>query len=299
MVSLKRIILPVATALCFAGSFPAAKYASLDLLPLSMAFFRYLITLLFLSSLLWHYKLATLKIDHRDLYKFFFLGTLGIVGYHFFFFISIRHTTVANTAVINAFNPVITAGLASLLIKERLGKLNYTGLIVALAGVMFLVTRGDIGNLLRFNFNIGDLYMLCAVVCWVLYSILVKNLSSRYGNFTITFYAALFGVVQLCFLIMLEDPMTQIRNISLSSFLSLLYMGIIASGIGYLLYNSSIKENGPTRTASVVYSLIPIFVGLLSFLLLKETISGILIISTILIISGLNFVLRNQSEKRE
>ena len=69
-------------------------------------------------------------------------------------------------------------------------------------------------------------------------------------------------------------------------------MGIVASGIGYSLYNLSIKENGPTRTAAVVYSLVPIFVGTLSFLLLAEAISTVLIFSTILIITGLNFVLK-------
>jgi drug/metabolite transporter (DMT)-like permease len=292
MTSFRRIILPIITALCFAGSFPAAKYASLDFQPLTMAFIRYLITLIFLASLLFYYKRSTLRVEKGDIYKFFLMGLLGIVGYHYFFFISIRHTAVANTAVINAFNPVITAGLAAMIIRERLRKLNYIGLLIAVAGVLILVTRARWENLARFDFNIGDFYMLCAVFCWAFYSLIIKGMSRKYGNYTLTFYASLFGVIQLGTLVFLENPAALIQHVSTASIISLIYMGIVASGIGYSLYNLSIKENGPTRTAAVVYSLVPIFVGTLSFLLLAEAISVVLIFSTILIITGLNFVLK-------
>ena len=69
-------------------------------------------------------------------------------------------------------------------------------------------------------------------------------------------------------------------------------MGIFASGIGYLFYNFGIQELGPTKTSSLVYSIVPIFVAILSLMFFKEKLNYPMIISVVLIITGLNLVLQ-------
>ena len=123
------------TSVLFSGSYIAGKYTTLDLGPLTTTLLRYVVALLFLSSLLLHYKRSALVLRSRDIAPALLLGLFGIVGYHYFFFLSLRYTEVANTAIINALSPVLTGVAAALLIKERLSRANYAGLVIAFAVV--------------------------------------------------------------------------------------------------------------------------------------------------------------------
>ncbi|MBD2260361.1 EamA family transporter [Pseudanabaena sp. FACHB-2040] len=286
-------LLPVLTSLLFAGSFVAGKYTTLDLGPLTTSLLRYLIAALTLGLLVrYSASPADLKIERRDWLPMGLLGSFGVVGYHYFFFASLSHTAVANTAIINAFNPVVTGLLAAAFIGERLRLRQYGGGAIALLGVLTLLTQGHLLRLLELRLNRGDLLMLGAVFCWAIYALLIKQLSQRHSGLIITFYAALSGVVQLLVLAGLEYWWQQLATLSLASFLSLLYMGTAASGLGYLLFNLSIQRIGPTRTASVVYSSVPVFVAGLAWLFFREPVTPVMLSSMGLILVGMNFVLR-------
>ena len=206
-------------------------------------------------------------------------------------FLSLRYTEVANTAIINALSPVLTSVAAALLIKERLSSGNYAGLLIAFLGVLFLLSRGDIDTILAARFNKGDLLMLLSVISWMVYALLIRTMLDRYSGFTLTFYATLFGVLILLVLAPQESPLGEIRQISRASLLSVLYMGICGSGLGYLLYNLSIREIGPTRTSSFVYSVIPLIVAVLALVFFQQPITSIMIASMILILIGLHLML--------
>jgi drug/metabolite transporter (DMT)-like permease len=144
------------------------------------------------------------------------------------------------------------------------------------------------------DFNRGDLLMLCSVTSWVVYALLIKKLLKFYSGFTLTFYAALFGVAALFFLVLSENFFEQVCAISATSIWAVLYMGVCASGLGYLLYNLSIDKIGPTKTSSFVYSFVPIFVAILASLFFDESITLIMISSICLIILGLYFMMRGK-----
>ncbi len=288
---MNRVLLPLMTSVLFSGSYIAGKYTTLDLGPLTTTLLRYFIALLFLSSLLLRYKGSALNLRRRDIVPALLLGLFGIVGYHYFFFLSLRYTEVANTAIINALSPVLTSVAAAIVIKERLSRGNYAGVLVAFLGVLILLSRGDIDTILAFRFNKGDLLMLLSVGCWVVYALLIRTMLDRYSGFTLTFYATLFGVLMLLFLAPQEAPLGEIQKISRASLLSVIYMGICGSGLGYLLYNLSIREIGPTRTSSFVYSVIPLIVAVLALLFFQQPITLIMIASMVLILVGLQMML--------
>jgi drug/metabolite transporter (DMT)-like permease len=279
------------TSVLFSGSYIAGKYTTLDLGPLTTTLLRYLVALTFLSSLLVHYKLRALVLRRRDIAPALLLGLFGIVGYHYFFFLSLRYTEVANTAIINAMSPIVTSVAAAFLIKERLSRGNYAGLVVAFIGVLILLCDGNLDVILAVRFNKGDLLMLLSVVSWVVYALLIRSMLDRYSGFTLTFYATLFGVLMLLFLAPQEAPLGDIQTISRESLLSILYMGIFASGLGYLLYNLSIREIGATRTSSFVYSVIPLVVAVLAWLFFQQSITPAMVVSMALILIGLHLML--------
>lgn len=292
----KQIFYPLTASLFFSGSFVAAKIATYELGPLTITLLRYVIALLFLAVLVYPNKQLSLKIKPKDLPGLILLGLFGIVGYHYFFFVSLKFTTLVNTANINATSPLITALLASFLIKERLAKQNYAGILLAFVGVILLLSRGEIGTLLGFKINSGDGLMFLAVLSWAIYAILIKILIKTYSSFTLTFYATFFGVVVLLFLAPIENFTQQIYTISSSTLLAILYMGIFASGLGYLYYNKSIKIIGPTKTASFTYSAAPILVAGLGWFVFGQSITIVIVICMISIILGLRLMWEDKKE---
>lgn len=289
-----KAVLPLLTGLLFAGSFIAGEYTTADLGPLTTSFLRYVVALMFLSGLFCSFGFSSLRIEVQDIAWFAALGLTGIVCYHYFFFQALRYTEVANTAIINALSPILTAFMATLFLREKLSRWNYAGLVLAFAGVVVLLARGDAGNLLRMKFAAGDLLMLCSVLSWVVYALLIKRLSARYSAFTITFYATAFGVALLIVLAVQEGLPSQVYSMSMRSLYSVIYMGVFASGLGYLLYNGSIARIGPTRTSTIVYSSVPVFVALLSWLLLDEPVTWVIMLSTGMILAGLHATLRQR-----
>ena len=294
---MNRVLLPLMTSVLFSGSYIAGKYTTMDLGPLTTTLLRYVVALLFLSSLLLHYGRSALVLRRRDIAPALLLGLFGIVGYHYFFFLSLRYTEVANTAIINALSPVLTGVAAALLIKERLSRGNYAGLVVAFLGVLILLSDGSFEMILAVRFNKGDLLMLLSVTSWVVYALLIRSMLDRYSGFTLTFYATLFGVLMLLFLAPQEAPLSEIQAISRASLLAVLYMGICGSGLGYLLYNLSIREIGATRTSSFVYSVIPLMVAVLALLFFQQSITPTMIASMVLILIGLHMMLAVKSRK--
>jgi drug/metabolite transporter (DMT)-like permease len=288
-----KVLLPILTSFLFAGSFVAGKYTTVDLGPLTTSLLRYVVAMGVLGLFITRsaQPVKALIVARADWGAIALLGLFGVVGYHYFFFSSLRHTATANTAIINAFNPVVTGVMAALFIGERLTRRQYGGIVLALLGVLTLLTRGNITTLLTLELNRGDGLMLCAVLCWVVYSLLIKQLSQRYSGLTITFYAAVAGVGQLLVLASLERWWLQLATLSLSSSIAILYMGVAASGVAYLLFNLSIQQVGPTRTASVVYSLVPIFVAGLAWLFFREPLTATMVASMGLILLGVNVVL--------
>lgn len=288
---MERVLFPLVTSLLFSGSYIAGKYTTVDLDPLTTTLLRYGVALLFLSCLLPRYGIASLKLARRDIWATVALALSGIVGYHYFFFLSLHFTAVANTAIINATSPVLTGLAAAFFIKERLSLKGYAGVALSFIGVVFLLTRGDLRVLVEHELNRGDLLMLLAVLSFAVYSLIIKTLIGRYSGYTLTFYATLFGVVALLVIAPAENPLDQMRSMSAASFYSILYMGVLGSGLGYLTYSLSIEAIGATRTAGFVYGVLPVFVALLALAFFSQPITFAMLISATIILLGLRIMM--------
>ena len=134
--------------------------------------------------------------------------------------------------------------------------------------------------------------MLCAVVCWACYSILLRHLGKRHSGLAMSYYGALFGVAQPAVLVSPEIITTGLPSLSQASILGVLYMGIGASGIGYLLFTISTQRIGPTKSTSIVYGTVPVWVALLAWLFFAQPVTPWMLVSMALILVGLRTVLR-------
>lgn len=275
----------VLAAIFWSGAFIAGKFSIEEFPVFSLVFFRFLIATAIIFVIMIRVE-DNWKITKKDLKMFLTLGIVGMVGYHVFFFLSLKFTTATNSSLIGAINPIVTTVLACIFLKEKVNRKNIIGILMSLLGVILITTNGNLSLLLSLKFNIGDILMIIAVICWASYGILSKKALEVYSPIKITSYAFLTCTIILVPFVILEKPWTFIQDTTINGWISILYMAIFPSVFGYLIQQMSNKKIGPTKT-SLYINLVPVFSMILAFFILGEEISIIKIGAGILIISGI------------
>lgn len=214
------------------------------------------------------------------------LGLTGIFCYNAFFFSGLKLTGAANGSLIVAINPLLTVVLSAWWLRERIRPLQAVGLVVSLAGVGVIVTRGDLGVLHNLSFNHGDLLLLGAPLSWAAYSILGKRAMVAFSPLVATAYAALSGSLLLILAAVLEalggaGP----HHFSALGWLAILQLALFGTVAGFVWWYEGVKILGPSRAALFV-NLVPVFGTLLAALILGEQLSWPQLWGGMLVIAG-------------
>lgn len=293
----KIYMLMILCTLFWAGAFIAGKVGVKEIPPFSLAFFRFLVATAIIFPIMIKYEEKNWKLKKADLPNIIALGMIGMFGYHALFFTALKYTTAINSSMIGATNPMMTSILASMLIGEKLGLKRIGAILLAFSGVVLTISNGQIEVIKNISFNIGDIIMLLAVACWAIYSVISKKVMPKYSPLIITSYSFLVCLIALIPFTLMEKPMTYLPYVTWKGWLSVVYMAVFASVIGYLVQQISIKAIGPSKTMSFI-NLVPVFSILLSALILRENVTTIKLISVVIIICGvfLNSKLKVKTE---
>jgi drug/metabolite transporter (DMT)-like permease len=198
-----------------------------------------------------------------------FLGLLGVGGYNTFAYIALQYTSATNAVLLNSFIPVATIAISWAFLGKQLRRLEGLGVVISLCGALTIVARGDPAVLAHLNLNLGDAWMLLAVLVWAVYTV---GLAWRpAGVHPMLMLAALTAVGLAALLPAYFWEMAQGRhiNVQFSSLAALAYVGIFPSFLGYIFYNRGVAEIGASK-ASLFIHLMPVFGTLLSALFLSE-----------------------------
>ena len=284
--------LMVIATLFFSGAFIAGKFSIAEFPVYSLTFFRFLIAAVVLFLIMWK-KGEDLTLEKADIPRIILLSLLGMVGYHVFFFTALKYTSSVNTSLIAATNPIMTTIMASLFLKERFPKKAVGGILISFLGVAMIVTNGSIDVIKNMNFNIGDIYMLLAVLAFSLYFIILKGIVGRVAPIKLTSYVFLFCVILLIPMVIYENPMSFLPSTTWTGWSSLIYMSIFASVIAYLIQQVSVKRIGPAKT-SLYVNLVPLFSMIMAYFILGEVITLPKVLAGFMIISGVIITLKSK-----
>lgn len=284
----KIYLLMVICTVFWAGAFIAGKIGVREFPPFSLAFFRFLFATIIIFAVMFKYEKKDWRLKHKDWLYMFLLGFIGMFGYHALFFTALKYTTAMNSSMIGATNPLITSILAAVFLKEHLGVKRFGAILLAFTGIILTVSNGDMTLLKTFSFNVGDLFMLAAVFCWAVYSIISRKIMDRYSPLILTSYSFLVCLVLLIPFVIWEKPAEYLPKATWAGWASVLYMAIFASVIGYLVQQVSIKTIGASKTAAFI-NLVPVFSIILSAIILHEKITGVKLLSAVIIITGVYF----------
>lgn len=223
------------------------------------------------------------------------LAATGLLGGTLYFLsenTALQYSTASNVAILVSSTPLITALLVSVLHREqRLTPLQAGGSALAFAGMVLVVLNG------RFILHLspkGDALALGAALCWSLYSIILQDLGNRYDVRFITRKVFFWGLVPLApYFLFVHPPSLDGETLRETAVWgNLLYLGLVASMLCFVLWNWSVGVLGTVRTSNMLYTQ-PFFTMLAAFILLGERITGMAVAGAGLIIVGMVLFERN------
>jgi drug/metabolite transporter (DMT)-like permease len=274
-------LLALITVVIWATTFISSKILLNTFTPLEVMFYRFVIAYFLL--LIIHPKFH--KIESLKEEAMFLLA--GIAGGSLYFLTentAVKISQVSNVSLILATAPILTALLAHFFTKgEKLSKNLFLGFIVAISGVFLVIFNGN----LMLNLNpLGDILALGAAISWSVYSITTKKFGSKYNHLYLTrkifFYALL---TMIPFLFTSEFNFNVNKILTFKSLSNLLFLGIVASSLCYVVWNFTVDKLGVIKTNNYIY-LIPAITLIFSVLILNEKITLYSSLGAILIFLG-------------
>lgn len=271
------------TIVIWGTTFISTKILLIDFQPLEILFFRFIIGYLVLFIV----SPRRLKgISRKQEVTFMAAGLCGICLYYLLENIALTYTMASNVGVIISVAPFFTAILSHFFMKseERLGANFLLGFAAAMAGI-FLISFN--GAKLELN-PMGDFLAVAAAFVWACYSILTKKISCYGYSILLTtrrtfFYGILFMLPALLFL---DFRLELSRFTNLTYLLNVLYLGIGASALCFVTWNFAVKVLGAVKTSAYIY-MTPVITVVMSFLILREEITVLAGIGTLLTLLGL------------
>ena len=262
------------------------KLALLEVPQFSLAFLRAVISTAIVFTLF--YKKGYFKVEKRDLKKIIAAGLLGSVFNLSFFFLGIQRTSAISAQTIFTTNPLIIAVLAHVILKEKIGRIQFLGVFVGLLGATMVALRDIFEN---GNFQsgslLGNFLILLAALSWVGYILLSKSLSHRYSPITITSFSFLVSLFAFTPLAVWEnwEKFNWIANLGFNGIFGIVYQGIFASVLAFLAYQTGLKLTSAFASGVILY-LNPVVTTLVAVPVLGEKITPVFLIGATLIIVG-------------
>lgn len=211
-------------------------------------------------------------------------GLFVVVGYHVFLNVGAEHTTSGVAALVVALSPGVTLALSVGLGLERLRLRHVVGLGVAFAGVAVVVTLGT-GDELSLESAKGPLVVLGAPLSFALYNVVLKPLLGRHDLLALTAATSLFGMVGLLPFVR-GSTLDVAAESSAATVALLLYLGVLATFLGYIGWNIGLRRLGPTRAVSYTYGVSPLAV-LIGAVVLDEALTAWIVLGAALVVGGI------------
>ena len=272
----------------WSGNFVVARGLAGQLTPVEISFWRwglaFLMILPFTVKSVWAHR----GILRAHWPSYLCLGLFGVSLINTLNYKAGITTGATNIALIATSAPMFMALISCVFLRDRLSRQQSVGLVIALIGVVVLVTRGSLEALLGLTFTEGDLWALLGAVAFAIYTI---QLRFRPGGMPpVAFLTVIFGIGTFGLAPFLGWGIWGGEGHwpSLPQFGCLVYIALFASVVGFLFWNKAIDLIGPVRSGVIYYS-IPLFSSIEAALLLGEGISLSQMLGGVLIIGGILF----------
>ena len=278
-------------ALIWSSAFFNIKIATYSYGPVTIAFLR---TFFGAIPVVGICLVKKIKIEafSKDWYWFAAIGMVNLVIPFFLIAYGVQRVQSNLAAILMASTPLSATVLAHLFTKnEKINLIKIFGVLVGFSGIVFLFSDNTLINENNFTYALLILVGSTFYVIGGLLTLKVSNKKNENVTASILIWGTLFLIPITAFT---EKPWN--LNPSTESTISLVYLGVVATGLAWLLRFKILKNNGLVFQAQVAY-LIPIFGIILGYIFLKELITPKVLVAVAAVIIGIYFVQKSNSKK--
>ena len=284
-------ILLTILALIWASAFFNIKIATYSYGPVTIAFLR-----VFFGAipvlLLCYFKNIKIEAFSKDWHWFALIGFINLVAPFFLIAYGVKTVQSNLAAILMSTTPLSSTVLAHFYTKnEKFNFIKTIGILIGFSGIVFLFSD----NLLIDENNFSSaLLILLGSTCYVIGGVLTLKISKK-KNENVTGSILIWATIILIPLVsFIEQPWESTPR--LDSTISVIYLGLVSTGIAWLLRFRILVKNGLIFQSQVSY-LIPIFGTILSYIFLRELITFKVLISLIAVCIGIYFVRKADYKK--
>ena len=281
-----KYLLIISAVIFWGSSFIATKVALKELSPETIISLRLIIAsiFLFITALLLKKDFSINLKSH----SFIFILALIAVFHLMIQVTGLKYTTASNTGWIIGTAPIFMAILAAIFFREKIGLLKIGGIIIAMFGLMLLIGKGNITNV-DFIKNKGDLLVLASAFTWGVYSMVNKKILLSYSPLmTILYLFVMMAIIIIPFNFNTAS-VSSVVHLSLNGWISILFLGLFCSGIAYVIWAYSLRDLESAKVGAFLY-FEPLVTVLAAWVLLNESITGLMILSGAIITLGVVLV---------
>ena len=275
-------IFAIFTIIVWGTTFIASKLLLSVLTPAQLMALRFLLAYIFLRII----KPRHPKLVFKDELLFLLLGITGCSAYFMCENAALLYTQTTNVSIIVATAPILTSLLTHFFTKgERINSNIIYGFFVAFIGIVLVVFNGTV--VLKLNPK-GDILSLGAALSWAVYSVLQHTDVKKYDSIVFSSKVMFYGfITSLPVLIYKKELAVDYKALMNSeSIFCILFLGLVGSGLCYVLWRFSSKTLGIVATSNYIY-FIPFVTMLASFLILKnEKITFMGVVGAVLVVLG-------------
>ncbi|SAI70978.1 membrane protein [Bordetella ansorpii] len=272
--------------LFWAGNFIVGRAIRDDVPPMMLAFARHVVAF----ACLLPFGLPAIRRDWRRYWELRWLlvrtAISGLTLFSALVYVGLHYTTAANGQLLNSTIPVLVLLLAALFFGQKLVARQVLGLALSCAGVLTIITHGNLQDLLSLSFSQGDLIVFGAMASFALFSLWLRAVPadlSRIGMLSIQLGITVAAMLPFAVIEYLSGART---NWSGTTVAAILYVGIVASLLANLLYAIGVARIGPAK-ASLFIHLLPVYGSLMAVGFLGEALHPYHAVGISVIIAGL------------
>jgi drug/metabolite transporter (DMT)-like permease len=272
-------------AACWGGQFVAGRMVAPLLPPFTAGALRIALALAILLVLVRVLEDGLPRLDARGLAAMAALGFTGVFVWNACFFPALERVPAGRGALIMALNPVGTALGMALIFHERLTRVRWLGIALALAGAVVVISRGDLPSLFTGALGPGELLLFGTVLAWVSYTLIGRGVLARISALATTTWAAVFGGAMLAVAALFEQPWTVIAALPWRGWLSIGYIAVFGTVLAFVFFSEGVRRIGPSRTA-IFINFVPVFGVTFAALLLGEPVLASMVVGGAMVIGG-------------
>jgi len=279
--SLLASVMAIFLCVLFGANAVAIKFTLAGLGTFTAAAVRFSVAVV--AIFLWtHFTHQSIRVRKGQAHQLLIISILFVAQISLFY-VGLSKTFASRGALIVNLVPFLVLLLSHFFTRDdRITPGKLLGILMGFSGILFLfLQKGDISDELK----TGDMLIFCATLLWACSGVYTKKIIQNYSPFQITFYPILLAVpfLSIC-AILFDKPMVNAPGGSVLA--AVLYQGLITGSFGFVAWNVLLQRYGAVSLHTFIF-IIPVVGVLLGGTMLKEPITGNILMALVLIGTGI------------